>query len=342
LATSYSKRDAIRLMAGTIMALPLAGGASAAGPVRMRTIIDNDFGGDPDGLVQLAHHALSPSVEIPLIVTSHLHPGESWIDDKQVAAGGAREAAALLDLMTLAKRPTIIAGAEVAMADRNQWKPSAATAAIVKEAMRTDTNMPLYYCAGAGLTELALAWLAEPRIASRMKLIWIGGGEYPGTGTTPDGATEAEYNLTIDTIAAQIIFNESDFDIWQIPRDTYRQLLFSTAELTEVAETGRVGAYVSGKVMRIPALAEKMSGGKMPGLGETYIMGDSPLVTLTALQSSFHPDPSSSDYVMRPCPRITDKGLYADNPSGRPIRVYRHIDTRLTFADMMAKFRKAR
>ena len=31
---------------------------------RMRVIIDNDLGGDPDGLFQLAHHVLSPSVEI--------------------------------------------------------------------------------------------------------------------------------------------------------------------------------------------------------------------------------------------------------------------------------------
>lgn len=307
----------------------------------MRTIIDNDFGGDPDGLFQLAHHALSPSVEIPLIVSSHLHPGESWIGDKLVAAGGAREANALLDLLKLSRRPTVIAGAEAAIADRSQWTPSAATAAIVREAMRSDTTMPLYYCAGASLTELALAWLVEPRIASRMILVWIGGGEYPGAGVTPAGATAAEYNLTIDRIAAQIIFNESDFDIWQVPRDAYRQLLFSNAELAEVGEAGRVGAYLHERVMRIPALVESKSKGKMPGLGETYVMGDSPLVTLTALQSSFQPDPSSSDYVRTPCPRITDEGLYQDRPDGRPIRVYRRIDTRLTFADMMAKFRKA-
>jgi len=34
-------------------------------------------------------------------------------------------------------------------------------------------------------------------------------------------------------------------------------------------------------------------------IGETYIMGDSPLVLLTALQSSFEADPSSSSYVIK-------------------------------------------
>lgn len=37
---------------------------------RIRVIIDNDFGGDPDGLFQLVHHILSPSVQIKGIIGS--------------------------------------------------------------------------------------------------------------------------------------------------------------------------------------------------------------------------------------------------------------------------------
>ena len=40
---------------------------------RMRVIIDNDLGGDPDGLFQLAHHLMSPSVEIRGVIASHLY-----------------------------------------------------------------------------------------------------------------------------------------------------------------------------------------------------------------------------------------------------------------------------
>ena len=72
-------------------------------------------------------------------------------------------------------------------------------------------------------------------------------------------------------------------------------------------------------------------------LGETYILGDSPLVLLTALQSSFHPDPASSTYVSMPCPRLTDSGAYESNPGGRVIRVYRTLGTRLLLADLYAK-----
>ena len=45
--------------------------APAAGP-RFRVISDNDYAGDPDGLYQLAHHALSPSVELRAVIGSHL------------------------------------------------------------------------------------------------------------------------------------------------------------------------------------------------------------------------------------------------------------------------------
>ena len=39
-------------------------------------------------------------------------------------------------------------------------------------------------------------------------------------------------------------------------------------------------------------------------LGETYVLGDSPLVLLTALVTAFEPGTASSFYVTRPCPRI--------------------------------------
>jgi hypothetical protein len=72
-------------------------------------------------------------------------------------------------------------------------------------------------------------------------------------------------------------------------------------------------------------------------LGETYILGDSPLVLLTALQSSFDADPSSSKYVIKPAPKINDSGLYEVNFSGRDIRIYTDLDIRLMFEDFFSK-----
>ena len=56
---------------------------------RTRVLIDNDFAGDPDGLFQLVHHALSPSVEIPVVISSHLGVGDFFDPSDRQADHGA-------------------------------------------------------------------------------------------------------------------------------------------------------------------------------------------------------------------------------------------------------------
>jgi hypothetical protein len=299
---------------------------------RQRVIIDNDFSGDPDGLFQLAHHLLSPSVEIPFVIGSHIHAGDfldSTTHQPENAVAKVRE---LYAAMRLQRPPAAVPGRPTTLGNDEPPEMNEAARRIIAEAMRTDTRLPLYYAAGAGLTDLAAALMLEPRIGSRLKLVWIGGMEHddllPGVPPRPD----AEYNLTIDVAAAQWVFNRTNVEIWQVPRNVYRQLIVSHAELLASLRTaGTLGTFLVAQLERVSAL---MNG----GLGETYILGDSPLVTLTALQSSFDPDSASSAYVAKPTPRIADDGRYVPFADGRPMRVYRTIDTRLTFADMNAKF----
>lgn len=306
-------------------------------PVLARVILDNDFAGDPDGLFQLAHHLLSPSVTIPLIVGTHLPANFQWDNSPHQATDAANAARRLLDVMKLER--TVAAGAETGLTTRQQWQPSPATAAIVAEIMREDRSEPVYYCAGAGLTELALAWLAEPRIGPKVTLVWIGGNEHPGIALPPPASDPMEFNFTIDPIAAQIIFNESDITIWQVPRDAYRQLLVSNAELAELAGSGPLGGFLAEQVNAVRGALANIPGAASLTAAETYILGDSPLVTLTALQAFFQPDPSSSHYHLLPTPMLDEAAQYHDRPGGRPMRVYDRIDTRLTFADMTAKIR---
>lgn len=207
---------------------------------RSRVIVDNDFSGDPDDLVQMAHHLLSPSVEIRAIIASHLAVGDPWDSSTQQAANAFNKAAELLDVMGLGGRYPLIKGSEAGLSASGAPIVNAAAEAIVTEAMRDDTTLPLFFCAGAGLTELASAWLMEPAIGKRLTLVWIGGPEYPELAVPPPRVDPVEYNLGIDTRAAQIVFNQSDIGIWQIPRNVYRQCLMSYAELlTEVRPMAR-------------------------------------------------------------------------------------------------------
>ena len=101
-----------------------------------------------------------------------------------------------------------------------------------------------------------------------------------------------------------------------------------------VKPCGKLGAMLSDAIDKTMANCEKYN----IAMGETYIMGDSPLVLLTSLQSGFEADPSSSHWVPTPCPKIDDNGQYQPNPTGRIIRVYTSVDTRLMFGDMVARF----
>ncbi len=302
---------------------------------RFRVICDNDFSGDPDGLFQLAHHLRSPSVEVRAIIGSHLHADEIWVKSEHQATDGANKARELLGVMGLTGKVPVHVGSEKAMVSATVPARSAAVDAIIAEAMRDDP-LPLFYCAGAGLTDLASALLIEPRIAKRLTLVWIGGPEYPGLGLPVPGGSPGEYNITIDVAAAQVVFNRSDVAIWQVPRNTYRRMLFSMAELEAMKENGGAGAWLAGQISGLSEAAAKMG----LKVGEAYALGDSPLVTLTVLQSAFEPDPSSSDYAVVPAPTVQDDGTCRPNPNGRPIRVYTTIDRRLTFGDMLAKLRK--
>src|SRR3954462_12214201 len=100
---------------------------------RMRIGVDNDFSGDPDGLVQLAHHALSPSVDLRLVIGSHLRPDDPFDSSgttAEEAAGLAREILALAGRDDVAVR----AGSNAALVDRTTPAASPAARALVAEA----------------------------------------------------------------------------------------------------------------------------------------------------------------------------------------------------------------
>jgi inosine-uridine nucleoside N-ribohydrolase len=277
---------------------------------RMRIIIDNDFGGDPDGLFELVQHLLSPSVEIRAIIGSHLKAGDGFDPSSETATNAKKKAEEVLNIMQLGKQIPVYQGANMALANDSTAQPSDAANAIIKEAMRDDTKQPLYVVCGAGLTDLASAFLLEPKIEGRLTLIWIGGPEYAALATPPPGYTSLEYNLGIDLNAGQVIFNTSTIPIWQIPRNAYRQVMMPYSSLLlKVKTQGKIGEYLASNIERVMKMGLKYNF----NVGETYIVGDSPLVLLTALQSSFEADPSSSNYVLRPSPMINNQGLYEVN-----------------------------
>lgn len=300
----------------------------------IRLVIDNDFGGDPDGLFQLAHHLLSPAVEIRAVISSHLREGDGWNQTPDSVAAGIDAVRTVANLCGVSVN--VLAGSRRPLENANSPQRSEALDFLLAELERDD-DRTLFFACGGSLTQLASLQLSKPKKLDRLIAIWIGGPEHSGHAYAPPGAPELEYNLAEDLLAGQVVFSHTEYDFWQIPRNVYRQTLMSVAELDErVRPEGALGAHLAESIDRV---RNWISATGHP-LTETYIMGDSPLVLLTALQSLFEPDPSSSSYDLMPSPNLDYRGQYQPNQSGTPIRVYRQIDTRLMFEDFYLKLRK--
>lgn len=317
---NLSRRNMLNAIAAGA-ALPFVRPAFAADrvipeKVRARVIVDNDFAGDPDGLVALAHQLLSPRTRVTHITSTFLSPEFTvpGVMSGKTAEQGQGIAAELIRRLKPLSSPTILAGPEGPMEAGRA--PGVAAQAIVAEAMRDDP-LPLWFTCGGPLTNLAEALILEPRIASRMNVAWIGGGGYPDGGW--------EYNLANDAEAARTVIERSHVPLWQVPQPTYRQMQISVAEMTaDMRPISPFSRWLYDRFTSPPDFVD---------LGGGWPMGDSPLVLLSAL--------NTQSCVMRELParRITDKLGYGEEIPGRRITVMEEVDARFLHADFLARLK---
>ena len=315
--------------------LCMAQAASPNAKTKVKVVVDNDFCGDPDGLFQLVHQLLCTTCDIRGIVGGHLSVNAGFTNRSDQATESCEKARKVLQLMGREGTIKVVPGAEKGMEAVNKPADSEGARLIVDEARQCTQDKPLLVLCGASLTNIATAHLIDPSIDDKIVLIWIGGQEYTGVGSYPPlGYSRVEYNLNLCIPAAQVVFNQSRIRIWQVPRNAYRLCLYGLDEVaTKVATHGKVGRYLYDSLMQTVGKCEDFG----LRMGETYILGDSPLVLLSALQTGFEQDPSSSFYVNMAAPHINDDGSYAFNHEGRSIRVYYELDQRLMFGDFEAK-----
>jgi hypothetical protein len=279
-----------------------------------RVIVDNDFAGDPDSLVALAHHLLSPATRTVLVTTTAIDPklsGPALADSSALA--GRDIALELIRRLKAGQGTPVVAGPEAAGAHITR---DDAARAIVAEALRED-DLPLFFCCGGPLTNLAAALRINPSIAQRMTVIWIGGSRYPEGGW--------EYNLSVDVAAARAVIEQSRVPLWQVPQNAYRQMVFSIAEMTQrMRPLSPFTAWLYDQFTSPPSFVK---------IGGAWPMGDSPPVLLTAISTE------SSTFTDRTAQRILDDLRYGDPIPGRSVRVYDTLDARITFEDFLARLR---
>jgi purine nucleosidase len=82
-------------------------------------------------------------------------------------------------------------------------------------------------CVLGPMTNIALAIIREPKIASRIgRIVAMGGGFFEGGNTTP----AAEFNIYVDPHAARVVF-EADIPMTLIPLDCTHQALSTAARI---------------------------------------------------------------------------------------------------------------
>jgi inosine-uridine nucleoside N-ribohydrolase len=243
--------------------------------VRSRVVVDDDRAGDPDGLVALAHHLLSPTNRVDAVTSSFINP---VFGVPEGATDGAALAQELADLIGV--QVPVLAGSNGPF----DGTASAAAEAIVREALRDDP-LPLFVVCAGPLTNVAAALQQAPHTAGRFTLVWIGGALDPAAD---------EYNRDTDRRAAEFVLATPGLQVWYFPLETYRRCAFSVVELeADLAGSGRVGAWLYERFLALPLPDLVQLGGVWP-------LGDSPPVLVTALSdesSSWQATPSGRLYT---------------------------------------------
>lgn len=279
----------------------------------IRVIVDTDAKNEADDQYAIVHALLSPRFDIRGIVAAH-YGTEKCAESMEASYD---EILYLLDLMKM-DHSIAFRGARRAMTGEKVPQISEGAQLIVDEAMKDDPR-PLYVLFFGPLTDMASAYLMEPRIAGHCTCIWIGGNQYPVGGP--------EYNLSNDVHAVNCVL-KSELPVWQIPRDVYTQMGVSIAELEyRVRPQGELGRYLFDQLVEHghtpPALSTYRT-------GECWSLGDSPAVGVLIYQQVF-------DYDWVSAPVIGSSMEYIHTNQQRPIRVYKHVDSRLILEDFYAK-----
>lgn len=280
----------------------------------IRVITNTDAKNEGDDQFAVVQALLSPKFDNIGLIAAHF--GTQRVSDSMEQS--YQELETIVDKMKFPKE-LLFHGADRSLSDTTTPVDSEGARLIIKEAMSDDPR-PLYITFMGPLTDIASAYLIEPRIANRLTVIWIGGGRYPAGGP--------EFNLGNDVHAANVVFS-SPIPVWQVPKNVYEMMPVSLAELEyRVYPHGEIGQYLFDQL-----IAHSMEEGprKSPfRTGETWVLGDSPAVGLLLYEHRFE-----FDWVQ--APYITSEMQYVHTGLNRPIRVYKNIDPRLILEDFYCK-----
>lgn len=287
----------------------------------MRVIVDTDAKNEADDQYAIMHHLLTPSFDVRGIIATHF-------ESKAKSTGETMEMSyqEVLRVMELAQIDDIpvLRGCPLPLTDIGDAPDSDGVNFLIDEARREDSR-PLYIAVQGAMTNVAAALNKAPDIAKKLIILWNGGGPYP--------MGRREFNLMQDPDACRVVL-ESEAQVWQIPQNVYAGLEVTLAELSyKVRPCGRIGEYLFDQLVK--QNHQDYNPFFLLRTGENWTLGDNTTIAVL-LQNHFR-----GNWHETKAPKIRDDLTYAENPTGKTIRVYDSIDVRMTLEDFFAKLNLA-
>lgn len=284
---------------------------------QIRVIVCSDVKNEADDPFAVVHHLLTPSFDVRGVIACHFESKASGSHTTMERSyQGLKE---LLDACDIEDIPAL-RGCVGPLEGETDAPESEGADFLVREALREDPR-PLYVTVLGALTDVAAAINRCPEAASKMTVVWIGGGPYP--------KGMREFNLMQDLAAARVVF-ASKAQVWQIPLSVYANMEVTLAELaSRVRPCGQAGRYLYHQLEQYNY--DTYTPGNFLHRGENWCLGDQPAAGVL-LQC-----PMRGNWHTQPAPGFRDDFTYEENPDGKPIRVYDAVDSRMILEDFYAK-----
>lgn len=275
-----------------------------------RVILNTDAHNEIDDQMAIVHALLSPELKIEAIIAAH-YGTEKERDSMEKSY---KEILHLLDLLGMRGKIPVVKGGPEAMTDPGTPQKSEGAELIIERSLEKSDTDPVYVAFLGPLTDMASAYLMEPAIGGKLRVLWIGGGWWPTGGP--------EFNAGNDWISVDVVF-QSSLPLVQYPRGTYRQMRVGVAEMERyVMGKGAIGDYLTSlfKMWRV----------NTPQPRSWWTYGDSPAIGTLV-------NPDWGFYINVPAPEFTENLEYKHKSTGRKIEVCVEVTAGEIFQDFFKK-----
>jgi purine nucleosidase len=226
-----------------ILTLALLGALADPTPV----VVSSDCGCEMDDQWAIALLALSPSIDLRLVISAHA-PGLT----SEASAKTARD---VLDRLPLKKKPAVIAGSSQPLEGRDKPRRGPGAERLLAESKGFGPDQRLTVVMIGPATDVASALLIDPTLADRIKIVAMAFDEWPKGGDP--------FNVRNDVAAWQVLM-DSPVPLTVADGDVTRRSLTLTRDQAKAKFKSPLGEYLvaiqTRWLDRMPRLAQQITG----------------------------------------------------------------------------------